>query len=164
MSCKLSLYLCSISEPFNLVHFKLIGFENLLLLSWKIGTHLQRLSVHFLHLWFQIVANNFSALEQRDTVYLRRGFRLISRRHHSRQFFSKLVSHICCKTAILDKSPWDSTAIFLLFCHALKMVHPFRKFLAVLPSPTLYKVETRKKFWIQAANIVCGVRGGVGPV
>ena len=27
----------------------------------------------------------------------------------------------------------------------LKTVHPFRNFLAVLPSPTLYKVETRKK-------------------
>ena len=30
--------------------------------------------------------------------------------------------------------------------------------------PTLYKVETWKKFWIHASNIVCGVRGGVGPV
>ena len=28
----------------------------------------------------------------------------------------------------------------------LKTVHPFRKFLAVLPPPTIYKVETRKKF------------------
>ena len=46
----------------------------------------------------------------------------------------------------------------------LKTVHPFRNFLAVLPPPTLYKVETRKKFWIHASNIVCGVRGGVGPV
>ena len=27
----------------------------------------------------------------------------------------------------------------------LKTVHPFRKFLAVLPPPTIYKVETRKK-------------------
>ena len=27
----------------------------------------------------------------------------------------------------------------------LKIVHPFRNFLAVLPSPNLYKVETRKK-------------------
>ena len=46
----------------------------------------------------------------------------------------------------------------------LKTVHPFRNFLAVLPPPTLYKVETRKKFWIHASNIVCGVRGGVGSV
>ena len=46
----------------------------------------------------------------------------------------------------------------------LKIVHPFRNFLAVLPSPNLYKVETRKKIWIHASNIVCGVRGGVGPV
>ena len=46
----------------------------------------------------------------------------------------------------------------------LKTVHPFWKFLEVLPPHTLYKVETRKKFWIDASNIVCGVRGGVGPV
>ena len=43
----------------------------------------------------------------------------------------------------------------------LKTVHHFRNFLAVLSSPTLYKVETQKKFWIHAFNIVCGVRGGV---
>ena len=42
----------------------------------------------------------------------------------------------------------------------LKTVHPFRSFLAVLPPPNLYKVETRKKFWIHASNIVCDVRGG----
>ena len=61
---------------------------------------------------------------------------------------------------------WDSTAIFIFFCHRfpLKTVNHFRNFLAVLPSPTLYKVETRKKFWIHTSNIVCGVRGGVGPV
>ena len=46
----------------------------------------------------------------------------------------------------------------------LKTVHPFRNFLAVLPPPTLYKVETWKKFWIHASNNVCGVRGGAGPV
>ena len=42
----------------------------------------------------------------------------------------------------------------------LKTVHPFRNSLVVLPPPTLYKVETRKKFWIHASNIVCGVRLG----
>ena len=46
----------------------------------------------------------------------------------------------------------------------LKMVHPLRKFVEVLPPPTQYKVETRKNFWIHAPNIVFGVRGGVGPV
>ena len=46
----------------------------------------------------------------------------------------------------------------------LKTAHPFQNLLAVLPPPTLYKVETLKKFWIHASNIVCGVRGGVGPV
>ena len=38
-------------------------------------------------------------------------------------------------------------------------MHPFLNFLADLPPPTLYKVETRKKFWIHASNIVCRVRG-----
>ena len=46
----------------------------------------------------------------------------------------------------------------------LKTVRHFRNFLAVLPPPTLYKIETQKKFWILASNIVCGVRGGVRPV
>ena len=59
------------------------------------------------------------------------------------------------------QSPWDSTAIFIFFCH---FSHPFRNFLAVFPPPTLHKVETRKEFWIHASKIVCGVRGGVGPV
>ena len=43
-------------------------------------------------------------------------------------------------------------------------VHPLGNFLAVLLPPTLYKVETQKKFRIHMFNIVCGVRGGVGPV
>ena len=43
----------------------------------------------------------------------------------------------------------------------LKTVHPCWNFLTVLPLPTLYKVETWKKTWIQGSNIVCGVRGGV---
>ena len=43
-------------------------------------------------------------------------------------------------------------------------MHPFKNFFAVRPPLTLHKVETRKKFWIHASNIDCGVRGGVGPV
>ena len=43
-------------------------------------------------------------------------------------------------------------------------VHPFRNFIAVLPPPNLCKVGNRKKVWMHASNIVCGVRGGVGPV
>ena len=35
----------------------------------------------------------------------------------------------------------------------LKTMHPFQNFLAVLPPPTLYKVETLKKFWIHESNI-----------
>ena len=37
----------------------------------------------------------------------------------------------------------------------------FRDFLTVLPPPTLYKAETRTKFWIHASNIVCGVGEGL---
>ena len=69
-------------------------------------------------------------------------------------------------SAIMDKRPWDSNAI-LFFCHSgfpHKTAHPFRNFPAVFPPPTLYKVKTRGKFWIHASNIVCGVRGEVGPV
>ena len=73
--------------------------------------------------------------------------------------------------SILENSPWDSTAILIFCCRSLfavisrfplKTGRPFLNFLAVLPHPTLYKVETRKKFWIHASNIVCGVWGGGG--
>ena len=46
----------------------------------------------------------------------------------------------------------------------LKTVQRFRNFLAVLPSPPYTKLKLGKKVWIHASNIVCGVRGGVGPV
>ena len=46
---------------------------------------------------------------------------------------------------------------FVISRFPLKTVHHFRNFLAVLSPSTLYKVETRKKFWIHASNIVCGV-------
>ena len=68
---------------------------------------------------------------------------------------------------MLDKSPCDSIAIFIFFCYfSVPSLNSsaFSKFCCSSPSPTLYKVETRKKFWIHASNIVCGVRGGVGPV
>ena len=50
---------------------------------------------------------------------------------------------------------------FVISRFPLKTMHHFRNFLALLPALTLYKVETRKKSWIHAFNIVCGVRGGV---
>ena len=57
---------------------------------------------------------------------------------------------------------YSNIHIFLSFLGSLsKTVHHFRNVFAVLPPPTLYKVETRKKFWIHASNIVCGVRAGV---
>ena len=60
-------------------------------------------------------------------------------------------------TKVLGTS--TATFIFSRF-PALNAVNPFRNFLTVVPPPTLYKVETRKKFWIHASNIVLGVRGG----
>ena len=55
--------------------------------------------------------------------------------------------------------------IFLSFpASLLKQCILFKIFVAVLLPPTLYKVKTRKKFWIHVSNIVCGVREGVGPV
>ena len=47
------------------------------------------------------------------------------------------------------QSPWNSTAIFIFFLlflsSLIKQCSVFEIFLAVLPSPTLYKVKTRKK-------------------
>ena len=42
------------------------------------------------------------------------------------------------------------------------LIHHLNKRGPVLPPSTLYKVQTRKNFWIHVSNIVCGVRGGVG--
>ena len=46
------------------------------------------------------------------------------------------------------------------FAH--KTVHPFRNFLGVLPSPTLYKVEARKKIWMSTFFVRFGGWGGGG--
>ena len=74
-----------------------------------------------------------------------------------------LLSLISFFTTIVDKSPCNRNAVFISgFPH--KKVHPFRNFLEVLPSPTIYRIETRKKFGIHASNFVCGVREEVAPV
>ena len=67
----------------------------------------------------------------------------------------KLQSWTKVLATVLQYSYFSVTSRF-----PLKTVHPFRNFLAVLSPPTLYKVETRKKFWIHASDIVCGVREG----
>ena len=55
--------------------------------------------------------------------------------------------------------------IFLsLLGSLLKQCIIFEIFLHFSLPPTLYKVETWKKLWIHASNIVCGVRAGFGPV
>ena len=70
---------------------------------------------------------------------------------------------------ILDKSPWDSTAIFIFFCYfsvlfLLKQCSVFEILLQFSLPPPYTKLKLGKKFWIHASNIVCGVREGVGPV
>ena len=71
------------------------------------------------------------------------------------------------QTTILYERPWTvlQYAYFSVISRfPLKTVHHFQNFLALLPPPIQYKVETRRKIWIHASNIVCGVRGGVRPV
>ena len=51
-------------------------------------------------------------------------------------------------STIMDKSPWDSAAIFIFFCHSglpHKTVHPFRNFPAFLPSPHLIQSWNSEK-------------------
>ena len=91
---------------------------------------------------------------------------------HFRNLWTSGLDNLQSWTKVLGTVLRDS--YFSVICRfPLKTVHPFRNFLALLPPPTLYKVETRKTFWIHlvrspitltSSNIVCGVRGGVGPV
>ena len=79
-------------------------------------------------------------------------------------FFKPLkIYHLQSRTKVLGTVlQYSYFSVISRFPH--KTVQPFRNFLTVLPPPTLYKVETRTKFWIHACNIVCGVGGGVGPL
>ena len=53
--------------------------------------------------------------------------------------------------------------IFLSFLgYLLKLCILFEIFLPFSPPPTLYKVETQKKFWIHVSNIAFVVRAGLG--
>ena len=71
-------------------------------------------------------------------------------------------------TSIMDKSPRDSTALFIFFSHfsvPLQNSAPFSKFSCSSPSPhPIQSWNSEKKCRIHSSNIVCGVRGGVGPV
>ena len=83
----------------------------------------------------------------------------------SNLLIKKLLGLVEMTSGLVNATIRDSTAIFIFFCHSrfpLKTGHPFCNFLVVRPPPTLYKVETRKKFSIHVSNVVCGVRGGVG--
>ena len=59
---------------------------------------------------------------------------------------------------ILDKSPWDSTAIFIFFCYfsvlfLLKQCSVFEILLQFSLPPPYTKLKLGKKFWIHASNI-----------
>ena len=77
----------------------------------------------------------------------------------SDQKTAKLQSWTKVLVSVLQYSYFSVISLF-----PLKTVHPFLNFHVFLPPPSLYKVETRKKFGIHASSIVCGVRGGVGLV
>ena len=51
--------------------------------------------------------------------------------------FPNVINTLKINPTILDKSPWDSTAVFINFSvisrFPIKTVHPFGNFLAVLP-------------------------------
>ena len=71
-------------------------------------------------------------------------------------------------TTIMDKSPWNSNAIVIFFLSLLgsliKQGILFEIFLQFSVPPPYIKLKLGKKIWIHASNIVCGARGGVGPV
>ena len=75
-----------------------------------------------------------------------------------------LISGPDFKPTIWTKVPrtvMQYSYISVFFCYSgfsYKTVHPFRNFLAVLSPLTSYNVESRRKFWIHASNIVCGVK------
>ena len=58
----------------------------------------------------------------------------------------------CCWVPLIltynqDKSPWNSKATFIFFCHSWfpqKTVHPFQNFLAALPPPPYTKLKLGK--------------------
>ena len=72
-------------------------------------------------------------------------------RSYSNSFNFSNVGELGVESTILDKSPWDSTAIFIFFCHFSvppKTVHSFRNFLAVLPPPPyIWPPYIWKLFW-----------------
>ena len=105
------------------------------------------------HMQVQFVVGSLPCSERFFSGYS--GFSLSSKTHISKflQSWTKVLR------TVLQYSYFSVISRF-----PLKTVNPFRNSLAVLPPPTLHKIETRKKFWTHASNIVCGVRGGVGPV
>lgn len=49
----------------------------------------------------------------------------------------------CTYLAILDKSPWDSDAVFIIFCNfwlPYKTMHPFQNFPAALSRSPVYRI------------------------
>ena len=64
-----------------------------------------------------------------------------------------------------QKSLGQYCNVFLLFLGSLlKQCSVFEIFLQFSLPPPYTKLKLGKKLWIHASNIVCGVRGGVGPV
>ena len=84
----------------------------------------------------------------------------MDRRTYTKHGLPRYMDHPCGPT-ILDKSPWDSAAIFIYFCYF--SVPSFSKFSCSSPSP--HPMESWNSEKILDTQIQhCGVRGGVGPV
>ena len=65
---------------------------------------------------------------------IKKGHKYFQKLRHKLQSWTKVL------VTVLQYSYFSVVSRF-----PLKTVHPFRNFLAVIPHPTLYKIETRKK-------------------
>ena len=70
-----------------------------------------------------------------------------------------------CNPGLKSLGQYCNIHIFLLFLSSLiKQCSVFEIFLQFSLPPLYTKLKLGKKFWIDASNIVCVVRRGVGPV
>ena len=67
---------------------------------------------------------------------------------------------------IMDKSSWERNEIFIFSVILVSLIKQciLLEIISQSSLPLPYtKLKVGKKFWIHVSNIVCGVRGGVGP-
>ena len=90
-------------------------------------------------------------------------FMFQERREHEKTIELFLFLNLQSWTKVLGTVlPYSYVSIISRF--PLKSVHFFRIFLQFSLPPSFTKLKLGKKFSMQASNIVCGVRGRIGPV